>query len=126
MDSKKCYKHRPETVLDNIHVKLVWNFTIHLHVFTEHTKPNITLVIKSSLECLLVYVTCLWDHNIATQEIINIVNYSERWVDAARMCNVSDKVVPVVIGALWSIPKNLQKHNDSVRITLGMKTLHTK
>ena len=54
---------------------------------------------------------------IIIKKFKKINNYSELGVEIARASNMLREVVPVVIGALGSIPKNLHRHLE----TLGIK-----
>ena len=54
---------------------------------------------------------------IIIKKFKKINNYSELGVEIARVSNMLREVVPVVIGALGSIPKNLHRHLE----TLGIK-----
>ena len=62
------------------------------------------------------------DQNITKKEREKINNCSELRVEIARVWNIETEVVPVVIGALGYIPKNLHRHLESLGIKVHVST----
>ena len=66
----------------------------------------------------------LIQHGGARRELEKINNYSELRVAIARVGNTETEVVPVVIAALGSTPKNLYRHLESLGISRRCSTEH--
>ena len=109
-DYSKWYHHEPDKVVENDVVKILWDFNIPTDRIIEHHRPDITVVDKARRKCLIVDVAIPGDQNITKKEFEKINNYSELRVEIAKVWNMETEVVPVVIGALGSIPKNLHHH----------------
>ena len=102
----KWYHHKPDKVVENDVVKILWDYNIQTDRIIEHRRPDITAVDKVRRKCLIVDVAIPGDQNTTKKEFEKINNYSELRVEIARVWNMETEVVPVVIGALGSIPKN--------------------
>ena len=59
----------------------------------------------------------------ARRELDKINNYSKLRVEIARVGNTETEVVPEVIAALGSTPKNLYRHLESLGIRVHFSTL---
>ena len=104
-------------------VKILWDYNIQTDRIIEHHRPDITVVDKARRKCLIVDVAIPGDQNTTKKELKKINNYSELRVEIARVWNMETEVVPVVIGALSSIPKNLHHHLESLGIKVHVSTL---
>ena len=60
--------------------------------------------------CIVIDVAIPADQNIADKEWEKISKYSELKLEIMRLWNVKAKVIPIVVGALGSIPKKLTEH----------------
>ena len=65
----------------------------------------------------------LIQHGGARREFEKINNYSELRVEIGRVGNTETEVVPEVIAALGSTPKNLYRHLESLGIRVHFSTL---
>ena len=52
----KWYYHRPEKVVENDVVKILWDFNIQTDHIIEHHRPDVTVIDKTSRKCLIVDV----------------------------------------------------------------------
>jgi hypothetical protein len=113
---EKWYQHNPSAVIENDSAKILWDFTIQTDRVIEHRKPDITVLDKTNRRCFIVDVAIPGDHKIAEKQLDKITRYSELRVELARLWNVNASVIPIVIGALGSIPKDLSKHIKALEI----------
>lgn len=104
-------------------VKILWDCNIQNDRFIDHHRPDISVIDKTSRDCLIVDVAIPGDQNIAKKEFEKINNYSELRVEIARVWNMETKEVPVVICALGSIPENLHHHLERLRIKVHVLML---
>ena len=110
-------------MLENASAKILWDFNIQTDRVIEHRRPDITVVEKDARKCFIVDVAIPGDHNIERKEFEKIDNYSELRVELARLWNTEARVVPIVIGALGSIPKKLREHVEQLGIAPNITTL---
>ena len=116
---RKWYHHKPDKVVENDVINILWDYNIQTDRIIEHRIPDVTIVDKARRKCLIVDVAMPGDQNITKKEFEKINNYSELRVEIARVWNMETEVVPVVIGALGSIPKNLHYHLESLGIKVS-------
>ena len=94
--------------------KLAWDFSIQTDRVIEHRRPDIVIVDWEEKECIVIDVAIPADQNIADKEWEKISKYSELKLEIMRLWNVKAKVIPIVVGALGSIPKKLKEHLKSL------------
>ena len=110
----KWYQHQPSPVVENKRYKLLWDFSIQTDRVIEHRRPDIVIVDWEEKECIVIDVAIPADQNIADKDWEKISKYSELKLEITRLWNVKAKVIPIVVGALGSIPKNLKEHSKSL------------
>ena len=110
--NEKWYHHVPERVLDEEgKPKILWDFAIQTDRKLDHNRPDILVYDRKTNECQIIDVAVPGDQNINTKEVEKITNYSELKIEIARMWSIPAKsinIIPIVIGALGSIPKKLE------------------
>ena len=121
--SPNWYEHVPEQVLENDDTKLLWDFAIQvdrvLNAGEEDenaNRPDIVILNKKSRSCLLIDVAIPNDHNIKEKEEKKIKKYTDLKLEVSKIWNCSSKVIPVIVGALGSVTKNLEKHLKSIEV----------
>jgi hypothetical protein len=119
----KWYTHRAEKVLEDEHTKLLWDFNVQTDRVIEHRRPDIILIDKESKVCFLIDVAVPGDHNVDFKEIEKLDNYSDLRTEIERMWNVKAHIIPVVIGALGSIPEKLTNFLDRLKIKYDIGTM---
>ena len=108
--NKNWYEHQPESVLENQQVKLLWDFPIQTDHRLEHNKPDIVLVKKSEKECCIIEVACPFDTRIKAKEMEKIERYQDLKREVKKLWKLKKvNVIPIIIGALGTIGKNLEK-----------------
>jgi len=85
-----------------------------LPVVTDQTilanRPNVVLHEKGEKACLLNDIAILDDSNINTKETEKLSKYQDLENEVSRMWKGRTKIVPVIIGALGTITKGLDKN----------------
>ena len=119
----KWYQHIPEKVLENQEVKLLWDWNVQTDREIEHRRPDILLIKKESNECMIIDVANPGDHNVEKKQFEKINNYAELRLEISRMWNKKTTVVPVIIGALGSVPHKLGKYLNILEIKYDLQTL---
>ena len=95
-------------MLQNKEVKILWDFKIQTGKYLVHNIPDITVVEKKQV--WLIDVAIPGDSRIDQKEVEKITKYQDLKIELERLWEKKATVVPVVIGALGAIPRDLVKH----------------
>ena len=82
---EKWYQHKPEAVMQNEFVKILWDFMIQCDRVIEHRKPDIVVVEKQTSKCSIIDVANPGDHNIMKKKVEKLDRYAELRVEVARI-----------------------------------------
>ena len=74
-------------------------------------------------KCLIIGVTCPVDNNLILKRNEKLDNYSELRLEIARMWDKETLIVPIIIGALVSIPNDLECNLKKLDISYNAETL---
>ena len=67
--SKKWYKHKVDSVVENERVKILWDFNIQTDREIKHRRPDIVELNKEKNECTIIDVANPGDHNLAQKKL---------------------------------------------------------
>ena len=87
-----------------------------------YRKPDIMVIEKQSNKCFISDVANSGDHNLV-KKVEKLEKYGELCMEVARMWHKETVVIPVIIGALGSIPKDLHKVISKLEIVYELDTL---
>ena len=121
----KWYDHVPKKVEETDHVKILWDFNIQTDHVIEHRRPDVVVLDKHENMCHLIDIAVPGDSRVASKENEKVQKYQDLARELPKLWQVKVKVVPVVVGALGTILKALEKHlkeiGTSVRVELLQK-----
>ena len=123
----KWYDHVPEKVEETDHVKILWDFNIQTDHVIEHRRPDVVVLDKHEKMCHLIDIAVPGDSRVEAKEKENekVQKYQDLARELRKLWQVKVNVVRVVVGALGTIPKELEKHlkeiGTSVRVELLQK-----
>jgi len=63
---------------------------------------------------MLIDVAISGDRNVIKKEAEKSLKYKDLTIEIQRMWNVKPKVIPVIIGATWSISKSFRKFESNI------------
>ena len=107
--AERWYNHKPESVIETEHHKILWDFPIQTDHRLEHNKPDIVVVDKVERSCLVIDIACPFDTSIDQKEQEKIEKYQDLKREIKRLWNLRKvKVVPIVVGALGTVGRNLR------------------
>ena len=89
----------------------------------EHRRPDIVVIEKNTNKCLIIDVACPVDNNLILKRNEKLDSYSELRLEIARMWDKETLIVPIIIGALGSIPKDLECNLKKLEISYNVETL---
>ena len=121
--SEQWYQQKAEKVSENDKVKLFWDFNVFTDRVIEARRPDIMVLNKETKECLIVDIAVPGDTRITTKEDEKIEKYSELCRELGRLWGVKCRVVPIVVGALGTIPTRLSAHLEMLDINTSIETI---
>ena len=119
--TSKWYEHKPEGVIRKGSIKVLWDFTIQCDHEIEARRPGIVLVNEELKECKIIDVAVPWDSRIRSKEREKIEKYGDLKREVAAMWGMKKVIViPIVVGALGAVSKELDKYIEKIGITLNI------
>ena len=113
---KHWYEHVPEMVVENNEVKLLWYMTIFTDRKIIHNRPDIVIVDKIDRVCTLIDIAVPSDANIPDTGKRKIEKYQDLSIEIERIHTVKAKVIPIVVGALGTVSKDLKNYLGSLNM----------
>ena len=105
------YKHdgKQTPVLEDENSKILWDFNIQTDHVIEHKRPDIVVMDKKSKKAWIIDIAIPGDTRVNSKEEEKIERYGELAREVKKLWKLKGvKVVPIVIGALGTTPKNLE------------------
>ena len=112
--SSNWYEHQPIAVIENEQAKLLWDFSIRTDRVIQAHRPDITLVDKCKNKVSLIDVAVPWDSRVEDKEREKKEKYQDLRLELRRLWDMPVEIVPIVIGALGTIPKALRRNMDEL------------
>ena len=110
----KWYEHVPQhnatqRVCENGtgEVAIWWDKTVMTGVAVSHNRPDVIVINMTKKKWTLVDFSVPLDKNVLSKENEKIEKYSFLAREVRRIYGVSTKIVPLVIGALGTVPRRL-------------------
>ena len=119
--SSKWYERKPEGVIENDHVKLLWDYNIQTSTYIQARRSDVVVVDRDKKTYNLIGIAVPVDAGIVEKEKEKVEKYQDLRREVARLWNVKAKVVPIVVGASGAITPNLSKHLDEIGVTTRME-----
>lgn len=108
---KAWYMHKAETVCENDQCKILWDFSIQTDRVIQARRPDIVVVDKRKDSVTIIDIAVPADTNIAEKEQEKIMKYQDLRMEVKRLWKKKTvTVVPIVVGALGSMPRGLKKN----------------
>ena len=109
--------------MENDIVKILWDVFIQVDIQREHRRPDTVVMEKNTKKCLIIDVACPVNNNLILNRNEKLDNYSELQLEIARMWGKETSIVPIIIGALGSIPNDLECNLKKLVISYIVGTL---
>ena len=100
--SNKWYEHQPQPVTEN--AKLIWDYSIR----TDRVIQDLTLVDKTNNKVSLMDGAVPWDLRAEKRKKEERDKYQHLRIELWRLWDKPVEIVPIIIGALGTIPKSLK------------------
>ena len=121
--SDKWYQHEPEAVVEDDHHKILWDFTIQTDREITARRPDIVAINKDTKSCHIIDVAIPGDARIVKKQEEKIDKYQDLAREIRSLWKVKAKVIPIVIGALGTIPKGLNGYLKEIGVTTRVELL---
>ena len=109
MEEKKWYNHKPECVYETEEVKILWDFNIYTDQVIQHRRPDIVVMEKKERKCKIIDIACPGDSRVELKEKEKMEHYAELKREIKKIWNCRKvKIVPIVVGALGVVSRNLK------------------
>ena len=113
-EKKRWYEHEPKTVTENDSVTILWDMPIHTERTIAANRPDIVLKNKKDKTCLLIDMTISLDTNTLFKTTEKLTKYKDLEIEVERMWGLKTTTVPVVMGALGTIKKDMQSYSSKI------------
>ena len=111
---ERWYEHEPKTVTWNDSVTILWDMPIHTDRTIAAKRPDIVLKNKKDKICLLIDMTVSLDTNTSVKATQKFTKYKELEIEVERMWGLKTTTVPVVMGALGTIKKDMENCSNKI------------
>ena len=103
-------------------MKILWDFTIQTDNTTQARRPDLVIVNKIEKTCHIIDVVIPRDERVSAKETEKIEKYDELGRELERLWKVKAKVVPIVLGALGTVTRNLNSYLKEIGVNV---TIHS-
>ena len=112
--SNKWYEHQPQPVAENENAKLSWDYSIRKNRVIPGHQSDLTLVDKTNNKVSLIDVAVPWDSRAEQKEQEKRDKYQYLGIELKRLWDKPVEIVPIIIGALGTIPKSLKRNLEEL------------
>ena len=94
---------------------MLWDFNVQCDHIIEATRPDIVIVEKDEKVCKIIDIAIPGDSRLVEKEREKVEKYQDLKRERPRIWSMRKvEVIPVVVGALGAIPKNLDKWIEKI------------
>ena len=111
---ERWYEHEPKTVTENDSVTILWDMPIHTDRTIAANRPDIVLKNKKDKTCLLIDMTIPLNTYTSVKTMEKLTKYKDLEIEVERMWGLKTTTVPVVMGALGTIKKDMETYSNKV------------
>ena len=119
----KWYEHQPDSVIETEQVKILWDFTIQTDNTIQARRPDIVIVNKIEKTRHIIDVAIPGDERVLVKETEKIEKYDELRRELERLWKVKAKVVPIIVGALGTVTRNLNSYLKEIGVNVTIQLI---
>ena len=117
--------NKPESVQKNDTHKILWGFEMQTDRQIPARRPDPVLIKKKYSTCHLVDFAIPVDQRLKIKESENINKYLDLTRKLKKQWNMKVTVIPIVVGALGTVPKGLEKKVEKLKIKGRIETIQS-
>ena len=121
--SGKWYNHEQENAVENDTCKVLRGFTIQTDHVIEARRSDLILIKKKEKNCIIVDFAIPYDTRIEPKEKEKVDKYQDLKRELQKLWDMRVKVVPIVIGALGTLSKEIKKRAKELGIETGFEEM---
>ena len=118
----KWYEHQPEVIIENDSCKILWGFTVQTDHYITARRPDMIFIDNKHHECQIIDFGIPYDTRVHDKEVEKIEKYLDLVRKLKKVWNMKVIVVSLVVGALSTPAKELEKRLK----TIGIETKITE
>ena len=108
------YEHETPPAVENENVTVLWDFSIQTDRSIRANKPDIVVRDKKEKVCLLLDISVPSDTNTSLKTYEKLSKYKDLEIELGRAWKLKTQTVPIIIGALGSINKNVKQYLNEI------------
>ena len=112
----KWYQHEPVSVIENDKCKILWDFTVQTDHIIQARRPDMIVIDKETNKAQVIDFAIPYDSRVDSKEMEKIEKYQDLVRELKRLWDMKVVVIPIVLGALGTTPKTLQKRMKDIGI----------
>ena len=112
--SNKWYEHQPQPVTENENAKLLWDYSIRTDRVIPVHRPDLTILNKTNNKVSLIDVAVPWNSRVEQKEQEKRDKYKDLRIELRRLWNKPVEILPIIIGALGTIPESLKRYLEEL------------
>ena len=120
---ERWYDHVPGSVLENEDYKMLWDFSVQTDHEIESRRPDLLIIDKSEKNCQNIDVAIPEDGRVRAKEDEKVEKYQDLAREVRKMWGVTKKVIPIVVGALGTIPLRLKENVRTVGVDTSIELI---
>ena len=97
---------------------MLWDFSVRTDHEIEARKPDLLIIDKSENNCKIIDVAIPEDGRVRAKEDEKVEKYQDLAREVRKIWGVRTKVIPIVVGALGSMPLRLKESLRSIGIDI--------
>ena len=108
------YMHEPVEVVRSQNVEIIYDQFITTDRPIGANRPDILVRDKANKMVYIIDISCPMEANVWNKEVEKVAKYGPLKEELQRMWNCRGMVVPVVVGCLGAVSKNIEKHLSNI------------
>ena len=112
----KWYEHQPEAVIENSLCKILWGFTAQTDHFITSRRSDMICIDKKHHEYQIIDFAIPCDTRVDDKEVEKIEKHLDLARELKKVWNMKVIVVPLVVGALGTAAKEIEKRLKTISI----------
>ena len=114
----KWYEHDPQPVIENNQFKVLWDFNVQTDHVIEARRPDMIVIDKEKKTCKIIDFAVPADYRLCQKEREKIEKYQDLKRELQTLWDLKVSIVPIVIGALGTIPKTLKQRLKELGVNI--------
>ena len=110
------YQHEPGSVIENDRCKILWDFTVQTDHIIQARRPDMIATDKETNKAQVIDFASSYDSRVDSEEMEQIEKYQDLVRELKKLWDMKEVVIPIVLGALGTTPKTLQKRMNKIGI----------